>query len=228
MSIFSTNPLPNLFGGNPFAALQRHMGAVVETVAHVPELVEALIQEDQARVVKIKDAAFEAEAEADRLTVEFRNNLPRGLFLPVDRRDLLDIIEFQDAIADVAQDVAGMMVERKMRVPKGLAETLTEYVDKVVDTCTVLNEAIQMLDELLATGFSGRKAEAVAELLTRVNELEDESDELGTKMTRLLFAMEDEMSPVSVVFWFKLIRWIGDIADNAEHVANRLRITVAH
>ena len=106
MALFSTNPLPNLFGNNPFTALQKHMAAVMETVAHMPELIRAVIDEDQPLVVRIKDAAYASEQNADELTAAFRNNLPRGLFLPVDRRDLLDIIEFQDAIADVAQDVA--------------------------------------------------------------------------------------------------------------------------
>jgi uncharacterized protein Yka (UPF0111/DUF47 family) len=35
------------------------------------------------------------------------------------------------------------------------------------------------------------------------------------------------MSPVSVIFWYQLIEWIGDLADYAEKVGDRLRLLIA-
>ena len=35
------------------------------------------------------------------------------------------------------------------------------------------------------------------------------------------------MSPVSVMLWYRLIEWIGDLADHAEKVGNRLRLLIA-
>jgi hypothetical protein len=35
------------------------------------------------------------------------------MLLAVDRRDLLELLAMQDAIADVAQDIAGLLVERR-------------------------------------------------------------------------------------------------------------------
>jgi hypothetical protein len=42
-----------------------------------------------------------------------------------------------------------------------------------------------------------------------------------------LFAHEDDMSPVSVMFWYRLIHWIGNLADDAERVGNRLLLLIA-
>ena len=42
-----------------------------------------------------------------------------------------------------------------------------------------------------------------------------------------LFAQEDNMKPVSVMFWYQLIQWIGDLADYAEKVGDRLRLLIA-
>ena len=83
------------------------------------------------------------------------------------------------------------------------------------------------LDELLALGFRGREAEKVNDMLKELNDIEDETDELGIALARALFEHEDEMKPVSVMMWYQLIEWIGDLADYAEKVGDRLRLLIA-
>ena len=65
------------------------------------------------------------------------------------------------------------------------------------------------------------------EHLAEDTRLEDETDDLGMSLTRSLFAQEDSMNPVSVMFWYQLIQWIGDLADFAEKVGDRLRLLIA-
>ena len=50
---------------------------------------------------------------------------------------------------------------------------------------------------------------------------------MGVELTQSLFAEEDKMSPVSVVLWYDLITMIGELADYAEKVGNRLRLLLA-
>jgi len=64
-------------------------------------------------------------------------------------------------------------------------------------------------------------------MLEQLNKAEDETDELGLKLTRYLFEHEDEMKPVSVIMWYQLIQWVGDLADYAEKVGDRLRLLIA-
>jgi predicted phosphate transport protein (TIGR00153 family) len=64
-------------------------------------------------------------------------------------------------------------------------------------------------------------------MMESLNQIEDETDEMGMKLTRSLFAQEDSMSAVSVMFWYQLIQWIGDLADYAEKVGDRLRLLIA-
>jgi uncharacterized protein Yka (UPF0111/DUF47 family) len=40
---------------------------------------------------------------------EMRHHLPKGLFMPVDRRDVLDVLLMQDLIANQAKDVSGVI-----------------------------------------------------------------------------------------------------------------------
>jgi len=223
----TTTPFANLFGQSPFKALQRHMRAVLECMREVPPLFEALAAGDQERVRSVKDKIFELENEADTIKNELRSNLPKSLFMPVDRRDLLEVLQMQDSIADTAQDVAGLLVERPMGLPEFLQEPLMTLAQRCVDACEHSGKIIEELDELLATGFRGREATRVEEMVEELNRIEDETDQLGLELTRRLFQHEDELKPVSVMMWYQLIQWVGDLADYAEKVGDRLRLLIA-
>ncbi|MGA7304920.1 MAG: TIGR00153 family protein [Rhodothermales bacterium] len=222
-----TNPFASLFGNNPFASLQKHMTAAIATVDIVPGLFKALADGDVAAVAEAKEAIYAAEEEADQIKNDLRRHLPRSLFLPVDRRDLLEVLDMQDSIADVAQDIAGLLVERRMTIPDGMEEDLTKMVDRCVAVCHQSADIIAELDELLAMGFGGREAAQVEEMVSALNASEEETDKLGVALGRALFDREDSLSPVSVMFWYQLIEWIGDLADYAEKVGNRLRLLIA-
>ncbi|MGB5329822.1 MAG: TIGR00153 family protein [Gammaproteobacteria bacterium] len=223
----TTNPIASLLGRSPFKPMQAHMRIVAECIAHVPALFEALIAGDQAEVVKVKDLIFAKEQEADDLEHELRASLPKSLFLPVDRRDLLDLLNMQDCMANTAQDIAGLMIERDMTVPEGMAEPLRELVQRCVDACDLATKIIEEMDELISAGFSGREAASVLDMVEQLSAIEDETDEMGVKLTQILFAREDEMKPVSVMFWYQMIQWIGDMADYAEKAGDRMRLLIA-
>jgi len=222
-----SSPLMKMFRRSPLKYMQEHMRVVLECVREVPPLFDALIEGDNARFASIKDKIFEREAAADKIKNELRAGLPKSLFMPVDRRDLLEILQMQDSIADTAQDIAGLLVERPMEVPQGLQEPLVKLVRRCVDVCEKSLKIIEELDELLEMGFRGREATQVEAMVDELNRIEDETDELGIDITRRLFAQEDDMNPVSVMMWYQLIQWIGDLADYAEKVGDRLRLLTA-
>jgi len=223
----TTTPFANLFGQSPFKALQRHMRVVLDCMREVPPLFEAVAAGDQERVRTLKDKIFELENDADTIKNELRSNLPKSLFMPVDRRDLLEVLQMQDSIADTAQDVAGLLVERPMGLPEFLKEPLMTLAERCVDACEHSGKIIEELDELLATGFRGREATRVEEMVEELNRIEEETDQLGLELTRRLFQHEDELKPVSVMMWYQLIQWVGDLADYAEKVGDRLRLLIA-
>jgi predicted phosphate transport protein (TIGR00153 family) len=225
--MLSTNPMAALFGKSPFKPLQQHMRMIIECVAEVPALFTAVIENDHAQVEVQKDKIFAKEHEADRIKNELRNHLPRSMLLAVDRRDLLELLAMQDAIADVAQDIAGLLVERKMEVPAGMAEPLTRFVSRCVDTCEQAHKVIEELDELLEIGFRGREVERVEAMILELGHMESDTDVMGMSLSRVLFSQEDSIKPVSVMFWYQLIQWVGNLADYAEKVGDRLRLMIA-
>ena len=221
------NTFSKMFGQSPFSSMQKHMGVVLECAHVVQPLIEALAKGDQAQVIELKERIFELESQADHIKNELRANLPKSLFMPVDRRDLIEVLQLQDSIANVAQDIAGLLVERKMTIPDFLEKPLVVLVARCVETVDQAAAVIGELDELLAIGFRGREADMVDEMLDTLNALEHETDELGLALSRELFDHEDELKPVSVMMWYRIIELIGDLADYAEKVGDHLRLLIA-
>ena len=222
-----TNPIASLFGHSPFKSLQQHMRVVVECAEEVPALFEALAAGDQEGVMGAKEKIFALENQADKVKNELRTHLPKSLFMPVDRRDLLEVLQMQDSIADTAQDIAGLLVERPMEIPEALKEPLLTLTRRCVDACRQSHKIIEELDELVETGFRGREMTAVEAMVEDLNKIEDDTDQLGLELSRRLFEREDELKPVSVMMWYQLIQWVGDLADFAEKVGDRLRLLIA-
>lgn len=223
----TTNPIAALFGKSPIRPMQEHMGRVAECVARLEPLTEALEAGDWDRIAALRDEIFALESEADDLHNEIRSHLPKFMMLPVDRRDVLDLLGAQDDIADAVQDIAGLLSVRRMTVPEPLAEKLRAFVARNVAAVVQSQAVINELDELLATSFSGRTADKVLEMVDEVACIESETDVLGMDLAAALFEAEDSLKPLDVVFWFELVRMIGRIADKAESVGDRIRLLIA-
>tara|TARA_A100001037_G_C14765207_1_gene463624 strand:- start:191 stop:643 length:453 start_codon:yes stop_codon:yes gene_type:complete len=149
------------------------------------------------------------------------------MFMPVDRRDLLEILDLQDSIADTAQDIAGMMVARPMSLPNAVFEALMDLTKQCVSVCNHLGQVMESLDELLETGFRGPESEKVMFMLDQLNEEETKTDIQAIKVMRLLFECEDDIGAVSTIMWDRVIHWIGDLANFAERAGNRHRLLLA-
>jgi len=203
------------------------MRVVLECAREVTPLFDALIAEDEQKLRHAHDQIFATEEKADSIKNNIRLAMPKSLFMPVDRRDLLELLDFQDSIADTAQDIAGLLLERNMKLHENLQKPLRLLVKRCVETCEQAALIIEEFDELLETGFRGREASRVEAMLAELNTMEDETDDLGVALARNLFEFEDEMKPVDVMMWYRLIEWIGDLADFAEKSGNRVRLLIA-
>ena len=169
--MIGTNPLSRLFGKNPFSLLKQHMRVALACAEELTDVFKALAEGDQARVAELKDRIFKLEADADLLHREVRQNLPKTFMLPVDRRDLLDLLEMQDKIADVSQDVVGLLYEREMSLPEGIKESIPVFVEECLKVVRHAATIIEEMDELLETGFSGPEADKVSAMIDELNRI---------------------------------------------------------
>ena len=127
----------SMFAKSPFKALMDHMDKVVESVNPLKDFFYALQQEDFSRLEKIYQQVITAESDADLIKNEVRNHLPLNIFMPINRRDLLEMLDMQDNIADVSQDIVSLLNKRRMKLPEELQENLIQFIDKAQSICPV-------------------------------------------------------------------------------------------
>ena len=81
-----------IFGSSPVSPLQKHMSKVFACASELIPLFNAVINEDWAEVARLQAIISDLEKQADVLKKELRLNLPKGLFMPVSRQDLLEVL----------------------------------------------------------------------------------------------------------------------------------------
>ena len=221
------NPILNLFGRSPVRPLQQHMAKVTECVQALPALFEAMAAQDFSAVDASQERIATLENEADDLKHELRLHLPRSLFLPVDRRDVLEVLAMQDKIANRAKDIAGLVRGRHMQIPDALAPQFLDFVRRSVDACVQAEKTVNQLDELVETGFRGVEVDLVQEMITELDRIEKDTDEIQIDIRASLFTIEQGVPPIDAMFLYRLIDWVGDIGDRSQRVGSRLQLMLA-
>lgn len=218
----------SMFGKSPFKALQLHMQSVVLVTAELPGLINAINKGDQAKVGSIADTISQLEGKTDELKNAMRSQMPKSFFMPVDRRDLLDLLDLQDDIADNAETVATIASLRAMEVIDGMDKTLTELCALAVESANKASVTIAELHLLVESGFGGREADKVTRMIVELSALRAETTAKAHELCRIIFAKEDQLKPVSVFMWYRIIEQISELAHNAERAGDRLRLLMAH
>lgn len=221
------NPLSGLLGRSPIGPIQEHMKAADEAAQLLPDMFRASADDDWEKAAEVQKAIATAEGAADKLKRSVRRHLPKSLFLPVPRSDLLELVSIQDAVANTARDIAGLVLGRRLRYPEKLQNAMVELAETSALTSNQALKAIQELDELLEVGFTGREVKRVEEMLKELDRLERSADKQEVKVRAKLFKMEADLFPVDVMFQYQIIGLLGNVANCAESVGHRLQILLA-
>ena len=221
------NYLSGIFGKSPVRPLQQHMEKIVSCIEELIPFTKAVLTQDNEARAKHHLNIVRIENEADALKKELRLRLPNSLFIPIDRRDVLEVLTMQDMVAGSARDVAGLIVGRNMQIPDSMAVGYKILIKRCVDACHQAQSAIRELDELIETGFGKLERKRVGRLLMKLDTIEQDTDEKQIVLRNKLFKLEDELHPVHVMFLYKVIDSTGEIADRAQRVGSRLQLMLA-
>lgn len=177
---------------------------------------------DQQQITELSQQIDKLETEADKIKSTFRLSMPTSLLMPVDRKDLLGLISDQDAIADNVENIGQIVTFRDMEVPDRIKDLLDELLEGTMEIVSDAKDMVEQLDELLEVGFSGREMEKVSSMISGVRRSEHNIDKIIHRTRRALFAIESEMNPVDVIFWYKVIEHLAKLSDLSENMADRL------
>ena len=221
------NYFSRIFSKSPFKAMQDHMAIVDECVHQLSPFFKAAIEGDHDQAKKIYKQISKLENRADTLKRNLRLHMPKGLFMPVARRDLLELLLVQDQAANQAKDISGLVTGRKMDFPPKLARVLPDFVARCEDACGQASKVINELDELVETGFAGKEVRLVESIITELDSIEKDTDKMQVKIRAVLMKIENDLPPVDVMFYYRVIEGIGKVADISQRIGSRLELLLA-
>lgn len=221
------NMLANIFGTSPVRPLEKHMELVYRCAKKLRPFVNAVIKRDLKRMAEVRRQIEALEHEADNVKKEIRLHMPKSLFMPVPREDLLELLLVQDKIANRTKDVSGVIIGRKMKIPKQIAPQFLEFVDRNIDAAKQARKSVRELDELFTAGFKGAEVSLVADMIEELDRIETHTDEQQTVLRSAVFEIEKTLDPIDAIFLYEVIQLTGEIADMAERVGRRLELLLS-
>lgn len=218
--------LLSIFAKSPFIPLNSHMERVSLCVHQLKPLFEAIEQSDFAKAEGLVKTISELEHYADITKNDIRNHMPKGLYLPIHKTHLLDILALQDAIADTAQDIAVLTTFKNLTVLPSFRDNFHAFLNKNIETFDHAYVIIKELHELLESSFGGIEAEKVRSMVHQVAYKEHEVDLIQRKLLQDLFSSEKELTYTTFFLWDKIFQNIGNISNLSENLSNRVRMTL--
>lgn len=220
-------PILQMFGQSPIRPLQTHMEKAYACVELLKPFFQAVLKGDWDNAKTAQQQIAMLEREADDLKKDLRLNLPKSLFLPVPRTDLLQMLTMQDYLPNKAKDIAGLVIGRRMHFPVEITTLFMALLQRCLDAAKQAEQAIEELDELLETGFRGNEVTIVENMIRVLDSVEHETDEMQVEIRGILFNLEKTLPPIDVIFLYRVIEWTGGLADAAHSIGGQLYLLLA-
>lgn len=222
-----THYLTRIFGSSPVSQIQQHMEKAHACAQLLSPLFEAACRDDWDHVRQTLARITELENEADAFKKSIRQHLPNALFMPVARADLLDLVTAQDKIANRTRDIAGLLLGRRMLPPEKTRQMFQDFVRRAIDASAQAHKSVGELSELFESGFRGAEVEIMESMIEELDRIEHDTDVMEVGLRSCLFELEKSLPPVDVMFLYKIIDWIGELANDAQRVGRRLQLLLA-
>lgn len=222
-----SNILGQLFARSPIGPLQEHMDKVADCTVHLLDFYDAVAQNEWDKAREERNIVASLEKEADDIKNKLRAHLSSELLLPVPRYDILEMVTLQDRIANMAKDIAGLILGRELIFPEVITVSYRTFLKHCIDAVEQAHAAVGQLDNLLETGFKGKEVRQVEHIINKIHHIEHQTDEMQVEIRQALFSVEKNYSPIDMMFLYKIIEWTGDIADRAEKVGSQLNVFMA-
>ena len=218
------NAMARIFGRSPFVPLQLHLDKVADCVEAAMAMLDRIGSGDVENLDEVARSISLLEHKADLVKNDIRNNLPRGLFMAIDRGQLLEMLSLQDSIADQAEDIGILMSLRPAKMLEPIREPFKKYAAGNMDAFLKARDVMRELDAVIESGFGGTEASRVDQMVDAVAQAEHEADIMQRDLMKQVLEHENELSTGDFFVWMRLIHEVAGISNLSEKLANRVRM----
>lgn len=217
----------SVFETSPFKPVQQHMIKVHQCVALLPLFLDAIYAKDWLQAQTLQQQIDQFEIEADEIRQEILNHFSSDLFKPLSCEDVLELICAQYKIAAAVKDVCGMIIERKLEIPSGVAMNYYGFTNACIAVAQKAKAAVDEMDCLFEGGQWRIHTSLIQQIRMELAQLERDTRQIFIEMRTQMAAIEKVLPAVEVTFLFKIFEGTEKIADKAQQVGHRLHMLSA-
>ena len=221
------NTIFGLFAKSPLKPLQKHMDVMDECCHLLAPLWRAACQQAWSEAEEQLEALQQRHLEGSKLKRAIRLRLPHGLFTPLPRNELLDLLDEQERLGALALELAETIMLRRILLPPPLTRDLLHYLDKALEASSLATSVIHELDDLLETGFLGREVSEVGEKVEQLDAMDQTLHALRNQLRQNLLSQEEALGAVNVMFLYQCITFTAELTTQAERIGARLELMLA-
>lgn len=154
------------------------------------------------------------ENEADGVLHATKEKLLHEFITPIDRDDILSILNTFDGVVDDIEDIA----------IKARIFDISAVRPECLELCAVISECALALKELAMEFPDFKRSERLKELFVLVNSLEEKGDRIYFKAMRRLYA--EGKDAVEILKWSQIFDALEACCDACEHTAGCIECAV--
>jgi predicted phosphate transport protein (TIGR00153 family) len=212
---------------SPYKMLDAHFRVVCKATRKLNRMVKLYLEQDYTEAASVSVEISRLENEADQLKRVLRGHIPKKLFMPISKEDLLAILGSNELIVDRCQDVAQILDMRETKIPDELHPMIEDFMGHIIDAVDALRDMMNLLEKLLESTFAKAGTDEVIELGHRVNEHEYKADSVNKQLSKAIYALEGKESPMAMYHMMRFADVLDSVADHAENAALRLVLVVS-
>ena len=161
-------------------------------------------------VSKKAEEIHATEHEADNLLHEIMGELNRSFMTPIDREDIVGLVNELDDITDSIEDVANLF--DVLSIAQVRREAL-EMAELILAGCNILYDAIAEFSHF-------KNSKILGELVIKVNQAEEDGDRKHRGVIKAMY--QNEKDPVELMKWKEIFDTMEDVLDDCEDAADLL------
>jgi predicted phosphate transport protein (TIGR00153 family) len=194
-----------------------HLGHVDATLQAFSKSITAYLRENDADTA---DAfaleTHQAEGRADDTRRRVEAHLLSASLLPASRRDILQVIEQVDRLANAAEEILDYLLLQRVHVPKEILSEIEEIVEETNDAFAEVKRAVSSLFRNVSEALEHTKT---------VEHIEGKVDHLERQATKKLFQLDIDLARKLQVAGF--IQRLVRLSDRAEDLSDLIELIVA-
>jgi len=194
----------------------QHLSQVEEALSNFEKSIDAYLRGDWQQAEELAYATHRAEGRADDVRRKVEAEILRGALLAGSRRDILEIIEGTDKLANAAEAALDYLIPQRVEIPEELEPLIRAIVGRSADIMTEVKTALHLL-------FSDMQR--ALESTQKIEAMESEVDHFEREAIQKLFRMDIDLAQKLHVRGF--IEELVEISDRAEDLSDRIEIMVA-